>query len=355
MERGRRIRETPGRPGWTSPEHAGRTGPEGPLHGPHGRSLARPPAGGSARSGPGPALAPDGQRRPATRPRAGAGPAIFASPRPSPAPPLAARPRPPPRSSGSLALTWCRPPRFGRTETCLGGAGTGTWRRRDSGPAALTGSANRPRLRRRLTSTHTLAQTQRAPLRQLPLLARLRSRLQVPAHLPARSTAGDNGRVPRDLCACARRGLAPVHWLQARALPLPLVLSLALHFPALYRRGDAAAPPRLGGSGRVKPPWPALGASEIRGSEACLGFLSDLWPARGTSRFFVGFGGGQEVCRRPGPWLLGFGLRCMLRSAPHPRHLCTQSPPQETWALLSLYLLLPCKVSGTPFPALRKP
>lgn len=43
---------------------------------------ARRPVSGSARMGSGSALAPAGQRRPAARPRAGAGPAIFAPPLP---------------------------------------------------------------------------------------------------------------------------------------------------------------------------------------------------------------------------------------------------------------------------------
>ena len=191
--------------------------------GPHLRRGRGPKRRHAARS---PAAAREDQRRrprshaavmPAARPSSGqkasAGPAIF-SPSPPPAqaqraaaaaPVLSERPRPPLLGSECLPCTYLvSSATFLTKRDVLGGR-----RYRDMTAAwvsagTLTGSANRPQLRRRNLETHS----RRTPLRQPPLLARVHSRL--PPHLLPECNAGTcNGSFPRDhaacACACGRR------------------------------------------------------------------------------------------------------------------------------------------------------
>lgn len=164
--------------------------------GPHLRRGRGPKRRHAARS---PAAAREDQRRrprshaavmPAARPssgqKAGAGPAIF-TPSPPPAqaqraaaaatPVLSERPRPPLLGPECLPCTYLvSSATFLTKRDVLGGR-----RYRDMTAAwvsarTLTGSANRPQLRRQILETHS----QRAPLQQPPLLARVHSRLPPP-------------------------------------------------------------------------------------------------------------------------------------------------------------------------------
>ena len=141
-------------------------------------ALPRPPGRISGRR-PRSHAAVEPAARPSSGPKARAVRAIF-TPSPPPDPgPMRRRtglPRPP---AASPVHTWYRRPRSSRRETCWGGAGTGTWRRRWVSAGTLTGSANRPQLRRRILHRHT--HSQRAPLQRPPLLARLHSRPPTPS------------------------------------------------------------------------------------------------------------------------------------------------------------------------------
>lgn len=144
------------------------------------------------------------------------------SPRPSPAPPLAARCSPCARGlPGALAAPVLSPGVVGHVpdeQRRVGGAqvaghdGCGFWA---SGTNGLSKPSAAPVADH--IHSHTLSQSQRAPLRQLPLLARFRSRLHSPSHLPPRQHRHGQRLFPARSLGARLRALRP----EARAARPP--------------------------------------------------------------------------------------------------------------------------------------
>lgn len=180
------------------------------ARGPHAQR--RRPGQGLIRSLPG------SQQRPAARPRPRAGPAIFAPPLPR----AAARCSPCAHGlPGALAAPVLSPGVVGHVpdeQRRVGGAqvaghdGCGFWA---SGTNGLSKPSAAPAADH--IHSHTLSQSQRAPLRQLPLLARFRSRLHSPSHLPPRQHRHGQRLFPARSLGARLRALRP----EARAARPP--------------------------------------------------------------------------------------------------------------------------------------
>lgn len=211
--------------GWTCREEAGRKGLRS-AEGEGSRNPATRPAFPAAAwedqgSRPRSHAAVEPAARPSWGPKARAGPAIFAFPSPGPARRL--RRTGPPQAPAAFPVRPGVPPLYtpgvvGHVpyeERRVGGAQVAGHDGDVSLAGALTGSVNRPRIRRRILRHSQPEGSATKP----PLLARLHSRLH--PLLPGLNAGTRNGSFPRDHRACACAGG------RRRYVPQPLSHSLA--------------------------------------------------------------------------------------------------------------------------------